>query len=157
MNGASSLARAALLIAAAAGLLHGISGLYWAFGGTAMLDSIGEVGASGDAQIRAFFAVVGPAKTLAAVIPLLLLHPRPPLRRTIRVISWVGGVFLILLGITTIVMGGMELTDASATATDAERHGLIWTTFFWHPLFSVWGVSLVTALAVSGRPRQSAD
>lgn len=55
MNGASSLARATLLIAAVAGLIHGVFGLYRAFGGTVMLDTTGKAGASEDAQIRAFF------------------------------------------------------------------------------------------------------
>lgn len=144
-------------IAAVIGLIHGSFSLYWAFGGTFLVDTIGDwvtdLQAEGPGVFEGTFLVIGVVKLAAALIPLTLLLPRPRLRRTIRLVSWIGATLLALYALMSIVMAGLALAGATPMVEGLNERSAWWTTLLWQPLFLVWGASLDAALFLTRKPR----
>ncbi|MGO1852760.1 MAG: DUF3995 domain-containing protein [Microbacteriaceae bacterium] len=152
---------AALFTAAAvAGLTHAGFSIYWACGGTALLDTIGawgpELQHDDPARFAVTFAAIGTVKILASLLPPLTLWPRLPLRRTLRGISWVGAGALLLMSLWTITNGILTLTGVTPVPDGATLRSTLWTATLWHPLFLIWAITLMWALALT-RKRTAAD
>lgn len=140
-------------LAAAAGLIHAGFSLYWAFGGTVLLETVGGWATTlqheEPAGFAMRFAIIGTVKILASCLPLLLLSGRLRLRRTLRTISFIGAALLILMSLWTIVTGTLVLSGRRALAEGATDASTLWTTVLWHPLFLIWGTALLAALLLS--------
>lgn len=155
---ASGHARLFVWIAAALGLIHAGFSLYWAFGGTWLLATVGQwaVDFSRDFPLWTSLGLgaVALAKVAASLIPLGVEYGRIGGRRFWRAISWVGGVGIIAYGAANVLAGALVLTGMIGGAP--ERLALVGHVFLWDPLFLLWGAALVVSLALSRRPRQAA-
>lgn len=138
------------VVAAAAGVVHAASSLYWAAGGTWLLDTVGQW-AIDELEARPGFARtvlagIGLAKLVAAAVPWAVERGRLPGRRVWRPLSWIGAVGLILYGgvntvVALAVLGGIVTPDGGY-----ERAAMIGHAFLWDPLFLLWGTALATGL-----------
>ncbi|WP_135229343.1 DUF3995 domain-containing protein [Deinococcus fonticola] len=136
----------AVRIAFLVGVIHAAFSLYWALGGTWLLDTVGQrpqdFVKSGPLSASLVLGLIALFKALAAVIPLLNAQGRLPWPKLWRGISWVGGVFLVLYGgfvtLTSLaVLGGLVNFGAY------DRPAMLGHAFLWDPLFLMWGVALV--------------
>lgn len=134
------------------GTVHAAWSLYWAVGGTFLLDTVGQwaVRATREDPALAFWGLLGvtAAKLAAAWIPLLAETGCLLGRRIWRVLSWVGGAGLVLYGGANAVAAGASLlgwVDAGVV----DRTALLGHAFLWDPLFAAWGLALLLGLALS--------
>lgn len=150
-------ARTAYLLAALLGSVHAAWSLYWAFGGQALLDTVGRwaAQAADDPTPLAIVGLltVGVFKLMAAWTPLWAETGRLPGRRLWRAVSWVAGPVLVLYGGANTVLGSLSLLGRSG-ATISDRQALLGHAFLWGPLFALWGIALTAALVLS---RAAAD
>src|SRR5690625_6268240 len=76
------------------GLLHAFWSFYWAFGGTWMLDTVGQwaVGSQlhGPVQTFAVLLSIGGVKTAAAVIPIAIAAGKRGRSQSCPLIRWIG-------------------------------------------------------------------
>ncbi|WP_432523467.1 DUF3995 domain-containing protein [Kineococcus sp. SYSU DK006] len=150
----------ALQVAAAAGLLHATSSLYWAFGGTWLLQTVGApadtLKAHGPLVAFLALALIAAVKALAAVLPLLVHEGRlPRLRRPVRAASWIGGSFLLLYGAVNTVSAALVLSGLLHVPGPVDRASMLGHLLLWDPLFALWGACLLLGL-VRNRHRASA-
>lgn len=135
-------------LAAVAGLLHALPSLYWALGGTWLLDTVGEwavqLQQGPRQQVLLMMVPVFLVKACAAVVP-WLDHRRPPAHRWVRVVSWCGATVLVLWGAAGMVGAwiGMAMGTGGAGGITPSQvgHG-----FIWDPLFVLWGALLAHGL-----------
>lgn len=149
------MARAAFWTAAALGTLHALWSLYWAFGGSLLLETVGQwaVEAASETPVMAGLGLglISVAKLGGAWIPLLAESGRIPGRKVWRILAWIVGPALIIYGGADFVAGTAVLTgmvDFDVT----DRAGLVGHAFIWGPHFALWGVALTLALWLSRRP-----
>lgn len=141
------------LAAAWAALVVGVGyaavSLYWAVGGTWLLDT---VGAPFDEQGRArnagvILALVWTAvalKLIAAALPLLALHRLPPARnRLVWLLTWGAAAVLTTYGLLWTAAG--LLAQADVIHAPASR-AMAWHAYMWDPWFLLWGLLAATAL-----------
>lgn len=142
--------RIALLVVAAAGLIHTSFSLLWAAGGTLLLDTVGPwastLAAADPTRLQLTFAILALVKASAALIPLLLLLPHPPLQRTITAISWIGGITLLAVSAWRIIGNLAILVQGAPYPAETDHLSLLWNTALWQPLFFIWGAALIIAL-----------
>lgn len=149
-----------LSAAGVAGGIHAGFSLYWAVGGSWLLDTVGEGavrlqrthpwGAAG------LLAVVGAVKAAGAALPVLVEGmPGGRLRRLIRFMSWIGGSFLIIYGSVFAVMSTAVLAGKITVPDGIDRRGMLGHAMLWDPLFAVWGTTLVVGLWLTRRPPKS--
>lgn len=107
-------------IAASAGTLHAAFSLYWALGGTWLLDTVGDwaVRLTADEPLLAGIGLAGlaSAKLLAAWIPVLVDGGHIGARALWRRVSWIGGLGLIAYGgvntiVALVVVAGLVQPD----------------------------------------------
>lgn len=127
----------ALVLAALAGIVHGGFSLYWAFGGTWLLATVGEV-ATQFAGLAWVIVLVGLAKIGFALLPLVD-------HKISRFLSYLGGVGLVIYGamntlVANLVLAGI-LGDGDYNATAMAGHA-----WLWDPLFLLWGAALLLGL-----------
>lgn len=150
-------ARRAFWAAAALGSLHAAWSIYWAAGGTWLLETVGQwaVEAAEDSPTMALVGLlaVSAAKLAAAWIPLLAESGRIPGRRVWRTLGWFGGPFLILYGGADVVAGSAVLMGL-LEVEGADTTGVLGHTLLWGPHFALWGAALTAGLALSGRRRR---
>jgi hypothetical protein len=139
------------------GLLNAAVSLYWALGGTWLLDTIGG---SLEAQARAGTVGVRLAvwaavalKLLAVVLPLLALHrlPRPAWHRIVWVLAWAEAAVLTTYGLVW-TAGGL-LAQAGVVHATTDPRALAWHADLWDPWFLVWGLLVAAALLLSRHGR----
>ena len=136
----------AFAAAACAGLVHAAASLYWALGGSLLLDTVGQFAVdlqrTGGLEVRLLLVVVTAVKVAGAIVP-WLDHARPPAHRWVRVVSWLGVVVLL-------VWGGAGTVGAwiGVAAGRSLRHepALVGHALLWDPLFVLWGLLLAVAL-----------
>lgn len=128
--------------------------LYWAFGGTALLDTVGgALEAQGRAGGVGIFAVVWMSvvlKAVASVLPLLAVTARGgAARQWMRRAGWAAGG--ILTGYGAVLTGGglLVVSGVIATSADADLRAIRWHAYLWDPWFLVWGVLVLATLARS--------
>lgn len=143
-----SRGRAAAWAAFAVGLLYAAVSLYWALGGTWLLDTVGapfdKKGGAGSLVVVVWIAVA--LKLIGAVLPLLALR-RLPWRRAVRALAWVEAVVLTLYGLVW-TLGGVL---AEAGIAGSASHAQAWHAALWDPWFLVWGLLVTIALLRSRR------
>lgn len=141
--------------AAVLGLAHAVPSAYWALGGRALADTVGEsarafesVGPVGAALALGAVALV---KAAAAVVPLVVELRRPRGRRFWRAVSWVGSVVLVLWGAAGTVGGILALSGAVVPDGGVDRASAAGHAFLWDPLFLAWGSALLIGLVRTRR------
>ncbi len=140
------------------GLLSAAVSLYWALGGTWLLDTIGgsleEQARAGTIGVRlAVWAAVA-LKIIAVVLPLLALRrlPWPVWNRIVWVLAWVESAVLTIYGLVYTAVG--LLARAGVVHASTDPRALAWHAYLWDPWFLVWGL-LVAAALLLGRHRRS--
>jgi Protein of unknown function (DUF3995) len=141
------------------GLLYAAISVYWAVGGTWLLDTVGAslVQAARGASAGVLFAVWAAAvlKVIATVLPLLAVHAAAPpgsrWRRVLRVLTWVEAVILVLYGLVLTATGLLVQSGLVATDATADHRALRWHAYLWDPWFLVWGLLVTAALWRSRR------
>lgn len=149
----------ALWAAAVLGTVHAAWSLYWALGGTVLLETVGQwaVQASEETPVRAavVLMLVTVAKLAGAWIPLLAEGERIPWRKLWRILAWIAGPALILYGGADLVAGTAVLLGLLDSHV-SDSAALIGHAFIWGPLFALWGVALTTGLILTRRrPKHS--
>lgn len=144
-------------VAAVLGSIHAGFSFYWAFGGSWLLEFIGEgaISFTRDQPVQAWLLLffVGLFKVAAAWIPLLTFYGLLPFARAWRATAWVGSVFLIAYASLYLGLSAMQLAGEITTGQPIDRNGLIGHAFIWDPLFLLWGLALHLALIVSAVSR----
>lgn len=154
------IGRRFLWVALVLGLVHAFWSFYWTFGGTWMLDTVGQwaVVSQLHQPVQTFFVLlaIGLAKTAAAIIPVLVEYGKLGGRRFWRVISWVGGTGLVIYGGVYAATALMMLTGFISPTAAYDRPVIVGHALLWDPLFFFWGLTLVISLALTRRRAQSA-
>ena len=148
--------------ACGAGLAYAAVSVYWALGGTWLLDTVGGTlelqGRTGNAGI--ILAVCAAAvKVIGAIVPLAAvgvtswqatIAGRRRLR--VRVLAWLEAAILTIYGLVLTVAGLLVQSGAIAPAASADRRALAWHAYLWDPWFLLWGALVAAALARSRQP-----
>ncbi|NUT73340.1 DUF3995 domain-containing protein [Pseudarthrobacter sp. C4D7] len=112
-----------------AGTVHAGFSLYWALGGTWLLDTVGQwaVQLSVEAPLGAgvVLGVIAAGKLLAATIPVVTAYRRMPWARFWRVVSWAGGLFLVVYGGVNTVVSGAVLGGVIRPEGGYDRNAMI--------------------------------
>jgi hypothetical protein len=140
-----------LWLAAVAGGVHTAFSIYWAAGGMWLLNTVGEgaVELQRDNRPVAVLVLLFAAllKGAGAAVPLWTEYRGgDALRRLVRGVSWVGGVFLALYGSVLTVLAIAVLNGTITPAGEVDRTGLRGHALVWDPLFAVWGLLLLGGL-----------
>lgn len=143
------------IAAAALGTSHAAFSLYWAFGGTWLLWSLGSGLLQTFAGREWLLFPVGVVKLLAALAPLFLARLHWPWPRVTRVACWVGSAALTAWGGLNTVVGNLVLSGTIQPDGGYDRPGMMGHAWFWDPLFLLWGLALITGLVVSRRRREN--
>ncbi len=145
-------------LAACVGCVHAGFSLYWAAGGTWLLDTVGrwavQAAAEGSSLVTAGLVGIGLLKLIAAFTPAVgeqLATSR--LRRWIRRLSWVGALGLTAYGAANTVVAALVLTEVIRSDGGFDRAAMVGHALLWDPLFLVWGIFLLAGLALT-RPRR---
>ena len=154
----------AAVIAAGLGAASAAMSVYWALGGTALLDTIGgEIerwGRERSAGLIATLWLITGAKLVAAVAPLVLVGvgsgrlPAWTRARPMRVLGWIVAIGLAAYGGLLTVVGLLVEAGVIDAADDADEHAIAWHAFFWDPWFALWGGAIAVAMWLS-RPQAS--
>lgn len=145
-------------VAAGLGIGHAAFSLYWALGGSWLLDTVGqwavERQTQAPAQTAAVLLAVTALKLAAAVIPVAVDYGKLRARIFWRTIAWIGGVAIALYGasntlVATAVLAGIVTPDGGY-----EPRAMIGHAFIWDPWFFFWGVALVLYLALTRAPKK---
>lgn len=148
-------ARLCVWTACAAGLVHAAFSLYWAFGGSWLLDTVGRqaVRISADARLLTGLGLglVAFGKAAAALVPVWMAYGRLRRKKLWRGLTWAGAVLLVLYGglntvISNAVLAGMVSPDGGYNRPAMAGHA-----WLWDPLFLLWGLALLGYLLLSGR------
>lgn len=146
-----------LSLAAVCGLLHAAPSLYWAAGGTALLETVGDfavdLARSGGPGVALMLLGVGLVKAAGALVP-LIDHVRAPAHRWVRLVSWAGVVLLLVWGGAGTIGAWTGLATAAASW---DQPAVVGHAVLWDPLFVLWGLmlgaGLWTSRHVSATPR----
>lgn len=159
----ASVAGAAVLTACGAGSIHAASSVYWALGGTWLLDTVGDwaVDMVEESPLGAglLLGLVAIVKAAAAVVPVLVERGRMPRPRLWRALCWVGAPLLVLYGGTNVVIGAAVLSGLITPDGGYDTAAMLGHVLLWDPLFLVWGVALSGWLVLTSdrRRRQRAS
>lgn len=141
-------------------LIFAVLTLFWALGGTFLLDTIGQqvlrLARARDTTFVVAGWVSALLKVAGAVLALALVQPwggRIP-RRLLLGTATTGAVVLVLYGGLQIVVQVLVLVGVVATSQEMDRRGFYGHLFIWDPWFLVWGVLLGWAtFGYARRPR----
>jgi len=141
------------------GLVHAFWSFYWAFGGTWMLDTVGEwaVVSQLHEPVQTLFVLlgIGVVKTLAAVIPIAVEYDKLGGRRFWRLISWIGSLGLVVYGGIYAVTALLMLTGLVEATAAYDKPVMLGHALLWDPLFFFWGLSLAISLMLTRRRARS--
>jgi hypothetical protein len=143
-------------------LVYAVVSFYWAFGGTAGVDTLGgrleERARDGDPALLWLAGVAGVLKVGGAVVALALARPwgRVVPRRLLLVVAWGGAVVLVAYGGLYVVAGALALAGVVEVAGAEDRVALWWHVLVWDLWFLLWGVLLGLAARSFGRRGLSA-
>lgn len=139
--------------AAAVGVVHGLFSLYWGFGGTWLVSTLGQGIVGTFAGLRWLIALVGLAKIGFAVVPLWWSTHGWPWRRPARLLLWVAALVLAAYGGANTVVANLILGGIIRPGPGYDHDGMIGHAWLWDPLFLVWGLALVVGLLATRRGR----
>ncbi len=146
-----SMARAWLVTAMAAGLVHAGFSVYWGIGGGWLVDTVGQQMTGAFADMRWAVVCVGLAKAACAVAPYVLLRTGRLSRGPWLWISWAGAAVLVVWGGAGTVAGNLVLAGVITPDGGYDVAGQIGQAFLWDPLFLVWGLALMGGLMAHRR------
>lgn len=146
-----SMARAWLVIAMAAGLVHAGFSVYWGIGGSWLVDTVGQQMTGTFADMRWLVVFVGLAKAACAVAPYVLLRAGRLSHGPSRWISWAGAEALVSWGGAGTIVGNLVLAGVITPDGGYDVAGQIGQAFLWDPLFLVWGLALMGGLMAHRR------
>lgn len=147
--GTSRTALTTLLIAAAAGMAHGLFSLYWAAGGDWLVSTLGRQLVDTFADRRWLLFPVAALKIAFAVLPLGLARLSWPPPRAWRLLCWVGAAVLLVWGGVNTITGNLVLSGAINPEGGYDRDGMVGHAWLWDPLFLIWGIALAVALLLT--------
>jgi Protein of unknown function (DUF3995) len=143
--------------AAVVAAVYAVVSFYWAFGGTAGIDTLGgrleELGRNGDPTVLWLAGIAGVLKVGGVVLALALARPwgRVVPRRVLLVGAWAGAVVLVVYGGLYVVGGALALAGVVEVAGAEDRAALWWHVLVWDLWFLAWGVLLGLAAWRYGR------
>lgn len=152
-HGSSRAARAALLIAAAAGTVHGLFSAYWGLGGNWLVGTLGRQLVDEFTGKRWLLLPVAAIKIAFAVLPLVLARLAWLGGKWWRILCWAGVVVLVVWGGVNTVTGNLVLAGVVAPAGGYDHDAMVGHAWLWDPLFLLWGIALAMALLRTGRKR----
>lgn len=134
------------------GLMHAAISVYWALGGTWLLDTIGGAlearGRAGDPLLlTVIWGTVG-LKLITAIVGLLAVSPEVIgfWRRIVRFIAWSAAAILVAYGGVLTLVGLLVQASVIPIEPDADQAALAWHAYVWDPWFLLWGLALGSAL-----------
>jgi Protein of unknown function (DUF3995) len=143
-------------IAAGLGTASAAMSAYWAFGGTALLDTVGgEIerwGRERSAAVVVTLWMIVVAKLVGAAAPLVFAGvggdrlPAWTRSRRARLLGWIAAISLTLYGGVLTVAGLLVEAGLIEAAEDADEHALAWHAYFWDPWFALWGAAFVVTM-----------
>jgi Protein of unknown function (DUF3995) len=140
------------LAAAAVGILYAAISAYWGLGGTWLLSTVGSslVHDRSTAALVAVWAAVV-VKLAAAAIPLLACRRTADGRhsRRLTILAWTAGAVLALYGFVLTAIEVMVQTGVINVSKTADHRALRWHAYLWDPWFLIWGLLVLTALALA--------
>ena len=146
--------------ACGAGLAYAAVSVYWALGGTWLLDTVGgtleQQGRAGNPGIILAVCAAAGLKVIGAIVPLAAVGVASVQatiagrrRARVRVLAWLEAAILTIYGLVLTVAGLLVQSGAIAPAASADRRALAWHTYLWDPWFLLWGALVAAALARS--------
>ena len=156
-TGSGGRVTTALRIAAGVGMVHTLFTIYWAFGGSALLQTVGRDMVNVFAGRRWLLLPVAAVKLAVAVAPVVLDRRSWPWRPLTRGLAWTAAAVLIFWGGINTVVGNLVLGGAIEPSGGYEGPGMIGHAWLWDPLFLIWGTALAVGLAGSRRSRAAAE
>lgn len=148
--------------ACAAGLAYAAVSVYWAAGGTWLLNTVagtlGQQGRAGDLGIIVAVWAAAVLKFIGAIVPLAAAGVTPwqaaaARRRPMRVLAWAEAGILTIYGLVLCGAGWLAQSGVIAPPANADHRALAWHACLWDPWFLLWGVLVTAALVRSRQPR----
>lgn len=143
-----------LVIASVIGFTHGMFSLYWSWGGTWLLDTVGHDVAAAFNDRGWLLALVGIVKLVAAVIPLIATWKRWKSLGFWRTVSWAGAFVLTLWGGMNTLTASLVLWNVLPGGPSVDRPGLIGHALIWDPAFFFWGITLAAGLFLTRKSKR---
>lgn len=146
--------------ACAVGLAYAAISVYWAAGGTWLLDTVGgtlgQQGRAGNLGIILAVWAAAVLKIIAAIVPLAACvtpgQAATARRRQMRVLAWFEAAILTIYGLVLTGAGLLVQSGVIAPAASADHRALAWHAYLWDPWFLLWGVLVTAALVRSRKP-----
>jgi Protein of unknown function (DUF3995) len=148
--------------ACGAGLAYAAVSVYWALGGTWLLDTVAgtleQQGRTGNPGIILAVWAAAVLKVIGAIVPLVAVRVTSGQatiagrRRQVRVLAWLEAAILTIYGLVLTVAGLLVQSGAIAPAASADRRALAWHAYLWDPWFLLWGALVTAALVRSRQP-----
>jgi Protein of unknown function (DUF3995) len=148
--------------ACVAGLAYAAISVYWAVGGTWLLDTVGgtldQQAHAGNLGIILAVWAAAVLKIIGAIVPLAAAGVRPRQvttgqRRQMRVLAWLEAAILTIYGLVLTGAGLLVQSGVIGSAASADHRALAWHAYLWDPWFLLWGVLITAALVRSRQPR----
>ena len=153
----SRLAQAACV----AGLAYAALSVYWALGGTWLLDTVAgtleQQGRAGNPGVIVAVWAAAVLKIIGAIVPLAAAgvtpgHATTARKRQMRVLAWLEAAILTIYGLVLTGAGLLVQSGAIAPAASADHRALAWHAYLWDPWFLLWGALVAAALLRSRQP-----
>lgn len=160
LSGGLRLAQAACVV----GLAYAAISVYWALGGTWLLDTVAgtleQQGRAGNPGIVLAVCAAAGLKIIGALLPLAAAGVTPgraasARRRQMRVLAWLEAAILTIYGLVLTGAGLLVQSGVIASPASADHRALAWHAYLWDPWFLLWGV-LVAAALLRSRQRRTA-
>jgi len=145
-------ARWAGYAAAAVAVAYAGVSLYWAFGGQALLSTVGgwpeQAARRGGATAVLLGVLVAGAKLAGAVLALAVAHRvgGPVARRRLVRLAAATSTLLVLYGGVLVVAGALVLAGVIDPGGAVDRTALRWHVLVWDAWFLLWGLLLGLAV-----------
>jgi hypothetical protein len=142
-------------------LAYAAVSVYWALGGTWLLDTVGgtleQQGRTGNPGIILAVWAATVLKVIGAIVPLaavgaILGQATIAGRRHVRVLAWLEAAILTIYGLVLTVAGLLVQSGVIAVAANADQRALAWHAYLWDPWFLLWGVLVTAAMMQSRQP-----
>jgi hypothetical protein len=150
-------------VACVAGLAYAAISVYWAVGGTWLLDTVAgtleQQGRAGNPGIILAVWAAAVLKIIGAIVPLAAAGVTPgqaataAWRRQMRVLAWLEAAILTVYGLVLTGAGLLVQSGVIASAASADHRALAWHAYLWDPWFLLWGALITAALVRSRQPR----